>query len=202
MISKSSHLIVVDAHVHLRNNYKIHRFIESLIKNFEDGFKYFENLKSGVGVLFVVDGSNEDGFEKLSRYFQSRSKKNEQYRLQRQETTDQSIVLLVDEQFTIIIIAGSQIVAKEKIEILSVGTPLPSLAGKEIKSTITKITEKGALPILPWGVGKWVGKRGRILEDLIKQPNLPRFFISDSGNRPKFWPKSSLFRIAKSTWRL
>jgi hypothetical protein len=41
--------------------------------------------------------------------------------------------------------------------------------------------------ISPWGVGKWLGKRGRVLIDLINYSSKP-FFLGDNGGRPFFWP--------------
>lgn len=41
--------------------------------------------------------------------------------------------------------------------------------------------------ISPWGVGKWLGKRGRVLVDIINHAKKP-FALGDNGGRPFFWP--------------
>jgi hypothetical protein len=44
------------------------------------------------------------------------------------------------------------------------------------------------LLVLPWGVGKWLGQRGKIIAEFIQHRAVEQPFLGDNGNRPFFWP--------------
>ena len=50
-----------------------------------------------------------------------------------------------------------------------------------------------ALPVVPWGFGKWAGRRGRILAQFLAGPDSHQLFLGDNGGRPWFWPTPRLF---------
>jgi hypothetical protein len=55
----------------------------------------------------------------------------------------------------------------------------------------------GALAALPWGAGKWLGPRGRIVRTLADDAALrehPLFFLGDSAQRPAPWLEPRVFR--------
>jgi hypothetical protein len=80
---------------------------------------------------------------------------------------------------------------------LAIGTLNRFNDGESIYDVIETINDNGAVPILPWGVGKWLGKRGRIVKNIICINNNTSVYLGDNRNRPIFWPKSRLYRIAK-----
>jgi hypothetical protein len=97
----------------------------------------------------------------------------------------------------LVFIAGQQLVSLEGLEVLAIGTCEQFEAGKPTDRLIQEIAQVGAIPVIPWGAGKWFGRRGRLVDELIRSPDLPPFFLGDSGNRPAVWPKPSLFREAE-----
>lgn len=80
---------------------------------------------------------------------------------------------------------------------LALGTCQRFDEGKTTEELIREVVQARAIPVLPWGVGKWLGRRGRLIEDLIESPDSPRFFLGDNANRPAFWPRPSHFRRAE-----
>jgi hypothetical protein len=66
------------------------------------------------------------------------------------------------------IIAGRQINSIEDIEILALGTSNFFSDGQPIAESLKQIRKVRALPVILWGVGKWLGKRGKIISDLIR----------------------------------
>ena len=193
--------ILMDAHVHLRDSFGVFDFLEKGLLNlcyaiesldFEEQ-KYF-------GVLCVVDSRREDGFGRLVKLLDKRDapmkwkRKNWKVR-----ETKESISLSVSlgRRKLLFTVAGRQLVSQSGLELLAIGTRHQFEEGKHVAEMIRDVAQAGAVPIVPWGAGKWLGRRGNILKQLVRDPTLPQFFLGDSANRPAFWPKSSLFREAK-----
>jgi hypothetical protein len=68
--------------------------------------------------------------------------------------------------------------------------------GESLKETVLEVADMGGIPVLPWGPGKWLGRRGKIVEDAIGARDFPAFFLGDNGNRPSFWPRPRLLSLA------
>lgn len=83
-------------------------------------------------------------------------------------------------------ILGSQVNSLEKIEVLLFGVEPPGV-GLPVREIIRSASQKGALVILPWGVGKWLGKRGKMISSLLEESIGLSFYVGDNGNRPKLW---------------
>jgi len=97
----------------------------------------------------------------------------------------------------LVAIAGCQIVSREHLEVLALGTRQQFEDSQPARTLLQKVARAGAIPVLPWGVGKWLGRRGQLVEELIEDPDLPPFFLGDSAHRPTFWPQPSQFRRAE-----
>ncbi|MEM1170460.1 MAG: hypothetical protein AAGJ08_15610 [Cyanobacteria bacterium P01_H01_bin.35] len=78
-----------------------------------------------------------------------------------------SIYATNNENQKIFIIAGRQIVTAEKLEVLALISDSEFADGLPLETTIKNIVSKNGIPVLPWGVGKWIGKRGKILQKLL-----------------------------------
>lgn len=87
----------------------------------------------------------------------------------------------------LLIVAGRQILTAERIEILALGTTGTLPDGLPHMDVLAWIDEQGALPVLPWGVGKWIGARGAIVDRLIATVEPRSIFLGDNGGRPAFW---------------
>ena len=101
------------------------------------------------------------------------------------------------DRFPIVVVAGRQIPTRERLEILAVGTRREFEEGQPTRGLIQRVAQTGALPVVPWGAGKWMGERGQLVDGLIRSSELPLFFLGDSGNRPVFWPRPTHFRRAE-----
>lgn len=91
----------------------------------------------------------------------------------------------------LLVIAGRQIVTAEKIEVLAQLTSESFEDGLPLRETIDRALALGALVVLPWGVGKWLGARGRLItQALVQWPVL----LGDNAGRPMGWPTPAIFR--------
>jgi len=51
--------------------------------------------------------------------------------------------------------------------------------------------------VLPWGFGKWTGKRGRIVRGILEGEPGRNFFLGDNSGRLALWPAPAEFAIAR-----
>ena len=91
----------------------------------------------------------------------------------------------------LLVIAGRQIVTLERIEVLAIACIENIANGLTLDETITAVHDAGAVPVLPWGVGKWSGERGRLISNAAARH---RVLLGDNAGRPLGWPRPELFR--------
>jgi hypothetical protein len=182
--------ILVDAHVHIHNKYDISSFLNACLQNFlgvrqqlklEPPFAYF---------LLLTESQDVHYFEKLQN-----NKSCQDFQFTTVEK-DKTICATIEENEHLYIVCGRQIVTKEKLEILALGYQGDYPDGQTLYETLQELKKKNCMIVLPWGVGKWFGTRGKIIRETITTWNEGNIFLGDNGNRPKSWPLSSIFAEA------
>ena len=184
--------VLIDFHVHIHDIYNPEKFFNSAF----DNFIYFakkNGLNFKTGYLFLTEITGFNYFEKLSNGKISLTSFDIVF-------PEEKISLMITNKLNqkIYVVSGRQIVTKEKIEILALGTGETFADGNSLSSSFSEILSSGALPKLPWGVGKWLGKRKQILEEFILENSGKKFVLGDNSGRPVFWPKSNLFKLAEN----
>ena len=97
---------------------------------------------------------------------------------------------VVSPDWTLHLIDGEQRVGSEGLEVLVVGGKLGPDAPRTTEGIVDRALERDLLPILPWGVGKWLGARGRAVSRLVARDGYRgRIALADSGTRPALWPR-------------
>lgn len=199
----SSDVIAVDAHAHLHPCFDVRTFLERAHSNLSAAASQFSEGGRLACVLFVLSTSAEthDGYHRLQRAFEQgahdRDAKSRGW--ERRDTVEQvSACLTSCTGVPLVIIAGRQVVSREGLEVLALGTCQRFEDGKATEELVREVVEARAIPVLPWGVGKWLGRRGRLVEDLIDAPNLSPLFVGDNSHRPTFWPRPTLFERANN----
>lgn len=94
------------------------------------------------------------------------------------------------------LLAGRQVVSAERIEVLTLATAAKVPDGLSLARTVEAVRGHGGLAVLPWGVGKWLGKRGKMIDDFVQRAAAKGLFVGDNGGRPLFWPAPRLFMTA------
>ncbi|MDT7953829.1 MAG: hypothetical protein RQ966_20200 [Acetobacteraceae bacterium] len=143
------------------------------------------------GVLMLAEMPGQLVFEALS----SRRPSLPGWSLHQSEEPETLFACCGSERLAII--AGFQIVTAERLEILALGTRLRPEAGLSAGRSIREITTSGAIAVLPWGVGKWFGARGRLVEDLIEHDHDGVLAVGDNAGRPAFWRRPTAFAAAE-----
>jgi len=106
------------------------------------------------------------------------------------------LTLLRDGAARLHLVAGRQIVTRERIEILALGVDAEIPDGLPAAQTLARIRDEGAIPVLSWAPGKWFFERGRLVQSLLRASDPSSLVIGDTSLRPKVWPTPRLMREA------
>jgi hypothetical protein len=87
------------------------------------------------------------------------------------------------------VVAGRQVQTEEGLEVLAFPHRGPIPDGRPIREVIRKVADAGSLSLIPWGFGKWSGRRGRTILALLRQEAHTPFFLADTGHRPARAPR-------------
>lgn len=91
-------------------------------------------------------------------------------------------------------IAGRQVVTREGVEVLTLATRARIPDGESMQRTLERAAAEQALIVLPWGAGKWLGRRGRLVRNALARQR-PAVWAGDTGSRPMWWPAGREFRL-------
>lgn len=178
----------VDTHVHVYHCYEANAFLSRAVSNSRmmnpgatlilcltesRGFDFFQELKTR-----AVDNNPISGWSASM-------------------IEGQPAVALNKADQNLIIIAGRQVITKQGLEVLALFNDLHYDDGLDIQVVIDKINENKGVAVLPWGVGKWLGKRGTVIKSLLNNNNPAKLAIADISGRPALWPEPEQFRLAR-----
>lgn len=184
---------LVDSHIHIHECYDLEKFFNSAKKNFTDNSKKL-NLNTNQFVLCLTESHGVNYFSILA------DKANENKKIGNWEiikTQNQNTLELKDnEDFSLFLIAGRQIVTQEKLEVLALGLFEDPEDGNPILEVLSYVSKYKLIPVVPWGVGKWMGNRKGIIDKLVMENSTFSIYLGDNGNRPFFWNKPEIFEAA------
>ena len=190
-------IILIDSHVHLYPNYDMF-----------DAFQYgFQNMKNAARKLF--GSNNADNFIYIwllaeradCRFFNnalndSSLRNNDGIRIE-PASDGNTLVVTVSGQKTFYIVAGRQIVTKERLEVLSLASNLNFEDGQRTADDlIMHIIDGGGIPVLNWAPGKWFFHRGKIVQQILEGRSSAHLFIGDTPLRNTLWPEPHLMKEA------
>lgn len=101
------------------------------------------------------------------------------------------------ERGEVILVHGLQIVTRDRLEVLGLAMSVPVFDQLDTRETIAAVLDGEGFPVLPWGVGKWWGTRGSLVEDLIRDAGNGDLALGDNAGRPWGWPKPKHFTLAE-----
>lgn len=193
-------MILVDAHVHIYDCFHLPTFFESAFANFQSEAARMGQVDDFTAILLLTETSKDNWFERLESY--ASNKTTAETKTIRDWTfhrTDENCSLCArgSKNQSLFLIAGRQIVTTEKLEVLALDTDKSFKDGAPIEQVIQSIRDMGAIPVIPYGFGKWIGQRGKILRDLLKKTESTKLFLGDNGGRPKFLHLPSQFKQAE-----
>lgn len=188
--------VYVDAHVHIHQCFDIQRFCDAAAKNFS-----FQASRSGTAaisryVLCLTETAGTNMFSRLAE--QSGDSESAGGRWVFVPGGVRASILASHPSLgQMEIVAGRQIVTAERLEILGLGLVGDPTDGKPIVDVVNLVLESGAVPVLPWGFGKWLGARGHVVRDLIDKFHDKSLYLGDNSGRPELMRDPAEFALAR-----
>jgi hypothetical protein len=194
-------LILVDGHVHLYPSFDVEECLSCALLNFRNAFRFSSQKNPTIQVLLLTETEREIGFNHLHERAEppatrAGSPDASGWALFRTRE-DASLIARWGQGDQIFLVAGQQVSTAEGLEVLSIGTREKIMPRLSVGDTIFSVREAGAIPVLPWGAGKWLGQRGAAVTRLLMTAGKePRLFLGDIGGRPRLWPRPPQFTLA------
>lgn len=193
--------LVIDTHVHIHACFPLASFLDAAVHNAQTEAAHHNRSARVQGVLLLTETCRDQWFQQLVSYADTRqSVRNDwgsQWRFYRTDD-DAAIRAQSAKGAALFIMAGRQIVTKDKLEVLALITEQRFEDGGSTQDTIARVRQQGGIPVIPWGFGKWWGRRGQILSELLPAQAGTLFFLGDNSGRPKFLPHPPHFAQAKN----
>jgi hypothetical protein len=184
------HATLIDAHVHLRNAQDPAAVLDGALNNF-DTLATKLGAERGTCVLMLSESADEHGFERLAaaekpigRWIFESTGETTSLRCQR-----------VDDR-AIILIKGQQIATADGLEVLTLACSQRIDDGQPIRETLKQALDLDALVVLPWGFGKWTGKRKQLMLALVREFGPLGALLGDSAARPAGFGDGAIFGLA------
>ncbi|NLC79953.1 MAG: hypothetical protein GX748_02070 [Lentisphaerae bacterium] len=177
--------LLIDAHVHIYPEYDTNALLHAFHTRIQAS-------EASAGVMMLAEREGTDVF---ADWAAGRRLPDGYASVQSDET---AIILRHDHAPDVIVIAGRQIACAERVEILALATRTTFRDGTPAHEVLEQTRAAGALPVLAWGVGKWLFSRAKVIDALLDASRDQRLFIADPSLRPVFWPTPLLMRKAIS----
>lgn len=194
-----SHTVFVDAHVHFYDCFEIAEFLNGTQQNFIRAASQAVAGNNYSAVLFLTERRVENWYRWLVDAAEEGKEisvaQNSCWRLHYNKK-DSSITASNDQHPPLLIIPGRQVITRESLEVLLLGTTDVFEDGVSIAVLLESVQEKDLLSVLPWGVGKWLGKRGEVVKDILENTAAKNLFVGDIVGRPSLWPAPAQFAQA------
>ena len=164
----------IDGHVHFHTVAAVGPTLDAAARN----FRAVSDRRTGLlGALLLTQSSREHVFEALKGG---------------DRAAGWAIEPAVDEPMTLIarrdgaaiaIICGRQVRAADGLEVLGLGTLERYPDGLPFDEAVAVVRRSGALTVIPWGFGKWLGARGRQVEQTLQTVGSRALLVGDNGSR-------------------
>jgi hypothetical protein len=192
---------LVDAHVHFYDCFSISDVLDSAYANFQAIAKQDSMFTDFLGFLLLAETTKDHTYLELRKNAKQgktiATKDGEKWHFSCFDDDDTAISAVRSTGQILIIFAGRQIITKEGLEVLALITTCSFKDGTPIREVIKFIGQCKGIAVVPWGAGKWLGQRGKLLKELIKSDLNTQFFLGDNGGRPNFWQKPAHFLQAE-----
>jgi len=194
-------VIFIDAHVHIHDCFDLCIFLDGALENFRNQLSINLHKKAQSFVLMLAEQGDTNYFNLL---YNLASKKSDHPKPHIDKWTfhltdePESIVVENKDGFSLYVVSGQQLNTVENLEAIALGTNRRFKDGIRVFESAQQIFEGNGIPVFPWGVGKWLGKRGQIMLEILKSKLSFPIFLGDNSGRPVFWKRPRQFKIAEA----
>ena len=184
----SIRMILLDAHTHLYDCFDLRCTLSAALNHLQ----HPGGAPNPVRACALTERSECSFFQRLEN---GKLKLPDGWRLET-PLTSCSLCLTAPDGNTLWLIAGRQIKTAENLELSALFFHDIIPDGTPIREALEQVIAAGAVPSLNWALGKWLFKRGRLIQELIAE-FAQHLILCDSSIRPIGWPEPSAFRLAR-----
>lgn len=170
----------IDTHAHLYDCFNLEMWVRHALKNLS-----VSDVVQGIVVL--VDREGQRSFERLRREVPTFGDWKE-YTVSEELRTG---VISLDGQ-ELIVIPGVQYVSAERLEILALGAIRSIPDGHALLDVIEHVLSQRATVCLPWSPGKWLGRRGDHIRNVLARYCAADLCLGDISVHAQSWPRSRI----------
>jgi hypothetical protein len=181
---------LVDCHVHYYQHFGTRRFLDCAAENLSLYADRLAPVDERIGILLLAEPSAGKPLEFLT------SQPVDGWVIRR--TGDPDSMIAESASGVLVLIAGRQIITRERLEILALGTGERIEKNLSLDDTVDRILSVGALAVAPWGFGKWWLRRGDVLRRFIESSPADGFFLGDNGGRAGGAGEPEQLRMARA----
>ncbi len=175
----------VDGHVHFHAVDAVPSTLDSAARNLGAAGGRTEGL---LGAVLLSQASRERVFESLAaapvagRWVLSPAR-------------EEPVTLIArKEGVALAIVCGRQVRAADGLEVLALGTLESFPDGLPFDEAVDAVRRSGALTVIPWGFGKWLGERGRRVAKMLDSVGSDLLLVGDNGSRLSWFGLPPLLR--------
>jgi hypothetical protein len=179
--------LLVDAHVHFHECFSWQVFLDAAAANIARARRATGVSRDSVGCLMFTESVGTNHFRALAD--RPALAESAGWRVDAKGTG--SLRLSRSPEDRLVIVAGRQIVTAERLEVLALACTHELRDGHPIADVVRFVQDHDAIPVIPWGFGKWLGGRGRIVRTLVELHDQGTLFLGDNGGRMRTLPRPS-----------
>ncbi|HVR99610.1 MAG TPA: hypothetical protein VMW27_23500 [Thermoanaerobaculia bacterium] len=180
---------LVDAHVHVHAAFDPDRFLSGALEGFRRGAAAAGIAAPFTGCLLLAESAGERWFRQAAGSGAAGS-----WRLE-PTAEPESLRARRPDGAELVVIAGRQVRTREGLEVLALATAEDFADGLPLAETLDRVRASGALPVLPWGFGKWWFSRGALVAAELGSGR-GELYLGDNAGRPTRFGRPRLFREA------
>ncbi|MGD9250145.1 MAG: hypothetical protein PVG19_02920 [Desulfobacterales bacterium] len=182
-------MIVVDTHAHFHPHCDLDEFLTGAYRNLAKAARAVDHAPPFYAVLFVA------GIE--THALAAIKERPSSLRWQLRSTAEtNSILAQASEGHQLVMVLGHQVISEEGLEILGFTPHRTVPAGLPVDQIIARIRASKGIAIIPWGFGKWMGRRKSLVVRLVETWH-NNFSIGDNGGRSLFFSSAAIFKKAR-----
>ena len=186
--------VYVDAHVHLYPFMSVRRVLDAAERNLLGGR---DGSRSACGLIVVADPEGVEGYARLLAHAAVPPDRDEPDPWRREAVDSRSVIFRRPSGTSIVAVQGQQLITGEGLEVLGAGYTGKLPSGLPLAALVDRIRARGGSSIVAWGAGKWLGRRGRIVAEMINaEGGRPDVMLADNGGRPWCWSRVPQFELA------
>ncbi|MBX7144244.1 MAG: hypothetical protein K1X79_07315 [Oligoflexia bacterium] len=186
--------LVADTHVHLYDCYDLRALFLGAMDRLEQYAREIVPNADCARAIFLTERSGSYYFDRL---------RDEPHKVLGSEfrvgTTEDRLCLRVvaDNGGSLLVFSGRQIATKERLEVLALMSDAQFEDGDTFEVSLRRVIDCGALAVIPWSLGKWWGRRGQLLSEVVKLAKPGEIALGDCVRRSRLALPHRLFAAAR-----